>query len=875
MTNVILRGKPDAGNPHVRFDEGEVASAKPRRGSLLYKSLSKSFRLALLLPVPLMATGIAQGGDAIRLYESMTVSGGVSDAQRVDTGYTPTSNTIVRAKYALDYIDRNNALFCARRTTTSNASSPTYSFFCTVSKKARFDYYDQNTAGKVEMAAKTVYTFESKDGVATVSWGGDRVDKIGPGPRSFGKAAGRMFLFSSYNSSTSDKTTYDGWGNGFSGTFYYLEILEPDGEGNEQLVHRFVPCKEGETVKLYDTVLEQIVEKAGGGSFVIPPGTPLLNGTEVTATSLDEVGDGDYAVTVTLGRLPASVIVTASAEGAADVVFPAVEVEANGTAVIPLTGLAADTYYSVSLTASNEDGGDKTVFAGYAYTGLRHDGVWTSAASGNWTDDSNWKDGQVARGARSTATFAAEMTGDVAVTMDDDISIGHLAFSNLLGSATHRWSFAAPDGHVLKLDADGIGGGVSRLDIGPGAELSLKSVIGTNTLVKSGPGQLRMDGSASSYTGTLRVAEGSLYFGVKSCLSGLKRLVLGGGDLPVSVNAGNLGDFSNCTIELDAADTNDVSIYWDINNSIQYKGKVILRRRLAIDANYNMYFQNEVSGGGGLYKRGRGSVLFQYFQGAVGSVTVSEGNVGVRQYTAPLNYSKLVFGDERTGAGNVGFAIGDGDGGKLMTLLSGTSLHFTSNGTGSASIYTISGQASPVTIAAPIVIDRDVSVRNEYANYDAASGKYGLQLSGVVSGAGGLRLKGSASNRRVCVSAANTYSGGTVIVGFVKATSAGKFGTGSVTLDKGWLDTSSADAIDDGADLAFVDDVANDVFASVKLAEGVQETVHAVSVNGHLLSRGVWGSTESGAPNVDDIHFEGPGTVRALSGAPGLVLIVR
>src|SRR5574344_1755901 len=32
MTNATLRGKP-----HVRFDEGEVASAKPRRGSLLYK----------------------------------------------------------------------------------------------------------------------------------------------------------------------------------------------------------------------------------------------------------------------------------------------------------------------------------------------------------------------------------------------------------------------------------------------------------------------------------------------------------------------------------------------------------------------------------------------------------------------------------------------------------------------------------------------------------------------------------------------------------------------------------------------------------------------------------------------------------------------
>ena len=32
----VLNGKPYAGNPHVRFDEGKIASATPRRGSLLY-----------------------------------------------------------------------------------------------------------------------------------------------------------------------------------------------------------------------------------------------------------------------------------------------------------------------------------------------------------------------------------------------------------------------------------------------------------------------------------------------------------------------------------------------------------------------------------------------------------------------------------------------------------------------------------------------------------------------------------------------------------------------------------------------------------------------------------------------------------------------
>ena len=52
MTNAILRGKPDAGNPHVRFDEGEVASVKPRRGSLLY------IRMALLSFVALLAISV-------------------------------------------------------------------------------------------------------------------------------------------------------------------------------------------------------------------------------------------------------------------------------------------------------------------------------------------------------------------------------------------------------------------------------------------------------------------------------------------------------------------------------------------------------------------------------------------------------------------------------------------------------------------------------------------------------------------------------------------------------------------------------------------------------------------------------------------------
>ena len=59
MINAILRGKPDAGNPHVRFDEGEVASVKPRRGSLLYKV--SEMRMATMAVAAVVLSGCADG----------------------------------------------------------------------------------------------------------------------------------------------------------------------------------------------------------------------------------------------------------------------------------------------------------------------------------------------------------------------------------------------------------------------------------------------------------------------------------------------------------------------------------------------------------------------------------------------------------------------------------------------------------------------------------------------------------------------------------------------------------------------------------------------------------------------------------------------
>ena len=45
MANTALDGKPYAGNPHVRIDEGDGAPAKPRRSSLAY-NLTRKFEKA-------------------------------------------------------------------------------------------------------------------------------------------------------------------------------------------------------------------------------------------------------------------------------------------------------------------------------------------------------------------------------------------------------------------------------------------------------------------------------------------------------------------------------------------------------------------------------------------------------------------------------------------------------------------------------------------------------------------------------------------------------------------------------------------------------------------------------------------------------------
>ena len=70
-TGKVLNGKPYAGKPHIRFDEGEAAlSVTPRRGSLLYKVHTGT---GMLLVAALTAVVWTAAADAIASRSARTI----------------------------------------------------------------------------------------------------------------------------------------------------------------------------------------------------------------------------------------------------------------------------------------------------------------------------------------------------------------------------------------------------------------------------------------------------------------------------------------------------------------------------------------------------------------------------------------------------------------------------------------------------------------------------------------------------------------------------------------------------------------------------------------------------------------------------------
>ena len=174
-------------------------------------------------------------------YQKIHVGGGFSGGQRVNTGYYPRGNTVVRAKYAVEQRG-NNQVLCMTRVTS--AIGPFYCGWLSEANRFRCDYSSNNTVNnryttKDPTALDHVYEIEMKDGGVTILRDGQPFDSIAAlEPKRF-LCDTPMFLFTLY---TATGNTYGSFGNNANIAFYGLSVFEYDDAGAEKLVHEYVPA---------------------------------------------------------------------------------------------------------------------------------------------------------------------------------------------------------------------------------------------------------------------------------------------------------------------------------------------------------------------------------------------------------------------------------------------------------------------------------------------------------------------------------------------------------------------------------------------------------------------------------------------------------
>ena len=310
MTNAILNGKPYAGNPHVRFDEGEVASEKPRRGPLLYKSIvdgmvveGKTVRNALVAVFALVMGGVMPSfasdwtdADNVSYTALKSINGGGNGPAVggfIATDIRPAGTEIVKFKVKTPTaVSENGCVYCARSYTYKskkwNTDATQFSGF-RLAKKFNIDRKGTRTSlDGVTCTSTTEYSVS-----ANYSTGAVTVDNAGQNQnlgRETYTPGGNLAIFASYSNLTAparpDKTS--SFSNYLPDDLYYLQLWNADGE---TLEHDFRPARRDSdgVIGLYDTVTKKFW----------PPTLHSFTGVELssvaTATWTGAANNGDFS----------------------------------------------------------------------------------------------------------------------------------------------------------------------------------------------------------------------------------------------------------------------------------------------------------------------------------------------------------------------------------------------------------------------------------------------------------------------------------------------------------------------------------------------------------------------------------------------------
>ena len=228
-TGKALNGKPYAGNPHVRFDEGEVApAATPRRGSLLYNKVGLMLKGALAGAAAVFCIHASQGEMPAR-YEQLDWLE-ADGAQWVLTGYVPKCTDRFEISLLLKNPSATQCMYCSRGSTSS---ALTMSGFVVNGKTMRFDRYS-NGGSSFQASTNVHYIVVANYATRECTVNGD-LDYTMPNASVF-NAGSALTLFASHEAGMGldENSTMGNWAYY---RFYSFRVYDEAGS----LVREFVP----------------------------------------------------------------------------------------------------------------------------------------------------------------------------------------------------------------------------------------------------------------------------------------------------------------------------------------------------------------------------------------------------------------------------------------------------------------------------------------------------------------------------------------------------------------------------------------------------------------------------------------------------------